>query len=249
MVSVKGTKQALALAVIVLIAASIALKLYSGIGLQSAVLDTILSSLEVSYYGVSIASAGKAAVLVSKMLDTLIPPIFAFLLASIFLEAISSISIRESLARSKISRMRGHVIITPSNLLSKKLAECLAESGTDAVVIAKSKAELDDLYDDGITGIVGDTASAESMLAAGLPNAFCVVASSYDDMKNALVALTAKARAPKIKVVSVVNRSENADKMASIGVEGTITPELTAGTDIAKKIIRHVYSSGWTKQQ
>ena len=70
-----------------------------------------------------------------------------------------------------------------------------------------------------------------------------MVACDWDDMKNAIVAITARSKASSgAKVITVVNDSENQDKMTSLKVDAFVTPEIAAGKEIADRIIKNVFA-------
>lgn len=248
MVSVKGTKQTLALLVVVLLVISLSLKIAFSVPPWRAFVDTIVTIFEINYYGLTPAQTGIPAVFFSKLIDTAIPPLLTFLLITMFVDAINGLNIRERFARSKIAKMKGHIIITPFNGLSETLAKQLKNSEIHAVLIARTQKELDEIFENGLIGISGDIDSPEILLAAGIPNAFCIVSCSDDDSENALIALTVKSKHPKAKIISIVNKNENADKMKSIGVEYTTMPDPAAGTEIGNKIVKIVYTTTKLKE-
>lgn len=248
MVSVRATKQTLGILILALLIISIVLKIASGIAVQPAVIDTVLSDLEISYYGISLMAASSTLVLASKILDAVVPPLIAFLLATMFVELISGLNIKERLAKSRVAKMENHVIIVPANGLAKALGKELGLAKIGSVVIARTRKELDSVYEDNLLGIMGEVGSADSLAMAGLKKALCVVACSDDDMRNALTALTAKSKRSDVRVISLVNKAEDTDKMTSIGVQTIVAPEVTVGKDVAKKIIKRSFASASMKE-
>ncbi len=242
MVSVKKTKQLLVIIIVALLAASMLIKVTAGIDIPQSVLDTFMSGLQMDYIGISLPLAAQGTVLVAKVLDAAVLPLLAILIATVFVEALDSFDIRERIARSRIRGMKGHVIIVPFNGYAKELAARLAEEGIKSVVLAKGRKGLAEAADLGLFGVIGDINEPDSFEAAGIGRAAYVVACDWDDMKNAIVAITAKSRLGRVKVITVVNDPENEDKMRSLKVDAMVTPEIAAGKEIADKIIKNVFA-------
>jgi hypothetical protein len=242
MASVRRTKQLLVIIIVAIILASMAIKVASGIGIQASVLDTLMSGLQMDYTGISATAAAHWTVLVSKLLDAAVLPLLALLIAMVFVQALDSFDIRERIAMSRIRSMKGHVVIVPFNGYAEDLAKRLGEQGMKSVVMAKTRKGLAEATELGLVGVVGDIDEADSFVAAGIERAAFVVACDWDDMRNAIVAITAKSKAPAVRVITVVNDSENQDKMASLRVDAFVTPEMAAGREIAERIIKGAYA-------
>jgi voltage-gated potassium channel len=248
MASVKRTKQLLAIIIVALIAASVAIKVASGIGVQASVVDTLMSGLQMDYIGISLAAAASWPVMAAKVLDAAVLPLLAILIATVFVQALDSFDIRERIARSRIGTMKGHAIIVPFNGYAKEIAQRLGEQGIRSVVVAKTRKGLAEAAELGLVGVLGDIDEPDSFVAAGIERAAFVVACDWDDMRNAIVAITARSKSLGAKVITVVNDSENQDKMAILKVDAFVTPELAAGKEIADRIIRNVFSRPRAKE-
>jgi hypothetical protein len=242
MVSIKRTKQTLALIALGLFVVSMVLKIGAGIGFRDALLDTSLSALQMVYSGISLSSANSSIVLASKVLDALILPILAVLLATIFAGALGNFSLTERISKGKMRKMKGQVIIVPFNRLGRELAQGLHEQKIPTVAMVKNMKELDEAAAAGIVGLVGDIDESDSFSAAGIRKASCVVACSHDDSVNAMIAMSARAVVPSMKVFSVVNDTENREKVKGIKFTGIVTPELEAARSLADGIIKNVFA-------
>ena len=248
MVSIKRTKQTLALIAIMLFVVSMALKAAAGIAPWPALLDTVLSALQMVYNGIPMAAASGGLVIAAKVLDALILPILAVLFATIFAGALGSFSLVEGISKRRVARMKNHVVIVPFNRLGREIARDLRAQRIPAVVMVKSRKELEDAAGASIIGILGDIDESDSFMAAGVKRASCVVACSHDDSINAMIAISARAVAHSIKVIGVVNDPENGEKMNGIKFTGVVTPELEAGRSLAEGIIRGAYAKPIPKE-
>ncbi len=248
MVSVKRTKQMLILMVAALLIVSVILKVSAGVPLPAASLDTAMSGLQMDYTGISLAAANHWQVGVAKILDALVLPLLALLIAIAFVGALAGFDIKERIARARIRSLKGHAILVPFNSYAEELARELSKQGIKSVVLAKTKKGLGKAIEAGLIGVIGDVDEQETFSAAGIERAEFVVACDYDDMRNAITAITARSKSAGVKVISVVNDSENQDKMMSLKVDAVVAPELSAGEDIADEIVKNAFVRSWRKE-
>ena len=230
------TKRLLAVIVAVLFILSVSIKVYNGISIQSAYIDTALSSLQVNYIGISTGTASNSELLVAKVIDAAILPILTLLLATVFLDVIRNLGIKEHITRSMVRSMSNHSIIAPYNETSHAIAGALSASGIKPVIIARSKSEAASARAAGFYSITGDLREADSFIAAGIEKSLCVVACSTSDMHNAMIVLTAKDADENSLVISIVNNSEDSDKILLAGATRIIHPEEIAGVELAEMI-------------
>lgn len=239
MVSVKRTKQMLTAIIALLLISSFLLKVSAGIGAPTAAIDTVMSGLQMDYTGLSFLAADSWQVGIAKVLDAFILPLLAILIATVFVSALAGFDIKEKLSQSKIRGMKRHAILVPFNSYSELLSKELSRQGISSVVMAKTKKGLARATEMGLIGVIGDIDEPETFEAAGIDRAEFVIACDNDDMKNAITSITARSRSRGVKVISVVNDSENQDKMASLKVDAFVAPEIAAASDIADSIVKN----------
>jgi voltage-gated potassium channel len=242
MVSIKRTEQTLAAIVVLLFGISFMLKLAGGIDPGAALLDTVLSALQMVYSGIALTAANNNLVIVAKFLDALILPLLAVLLATIFAGVLGGFSLEERLSRGRVDKMKDHVIIVPFNSMARELAKGLRDEKIQSVVMVKNRKEMEEVAKAGMVGMIGDTDEPDSFSEAGIEKASFVVACSSDDSINAMTIMTARSIIPTMKTVSVVNDAENRDKMHGIRVNAFVTPELEAGRELAEMIVKNVFA-------
>jgi voltage-gated potassium channel Kch len=240
MATLGRTKRMLALIVAILFILSISIKVHNGIGFRSALIDTALSSLQVNYIGISTSVASNSELLLAKVIDAAILPILTLLLATLFLDVIHNLAIREHITRSVVHSMEKHSIIAPYNDTSNAIAKALAADGVKSVIIARSKSEAASARAAGFYSITGDIKEVDSFIAAGIEKCFCVVACSSSDMHNAMIALTAKEADQGALIISIVNNSEDSDKILLAGATRIIHPEEISGVELAEAINRKI---------
>ena len=84
---------------------------------------------------------------------------------------------------------------------------------------------------------MGNPTIKETLIKAGIGNAAYMVACSDDDIKNSMIAISAKAVDSKIKIITRVAKEENLPKLSRSGVYKCIMPEVAAGDRMSESII------------
>lgn len=228
--------------VIVLFLVSVAITVAAGFGIKEAILGNALDSLQVVYGFERFGTVSNPLFFTSKLLDAAIFPILTVLLATWFFDSINNINIRERLVLSRVSRLKGHVIVTPYNSFAKSLVHELKNAGMNTVVIAESKKELLSLYRENGLSIEGNIQSVETFKAAKIENAKCVVACSKNDTQNAMITITAKTASPNTKIIARVNKEENMDRLEKAGAHKTVLSEVTVGNEMGLELSKRLLS-------
>ncbi len=240
MANLKSAQYIMVGIIVVLFAASVMLTVGAGINLVRALLDSALDALDVSYVLIPFAMAANPLIFIAKILDAGIFPILAVLLAAWFFDFINGINFKERMVLSKLKRMKGHVIVVPSNGFARALLKELKGSSIEAVAIAENRREMRQVHNEGLFAIAGDIKSMDTFEIAGIKRARCLVACSKDDIQNALIAITAKTANPRINIIARADLEENRVKLMSAGAHVVIVPGKTAGVDIGNEIVKRV---------
>jgi voltage-gated potassium channel len=214
--------------------------LAAGMRLLPTFVENLLGSLQVNYSLLAPGVQNNPYVLVSSFIDSLIFVIITVVLATWFFDVISGLGIRERITMSRISRIKGHVIVAPYTPLAQALLEEFKKARITAVAITEDKAEASRLYARNEMAIFGTIKSTGVFETAGIKNARCVVACSDDDLENTLIAVTAKNANPNVKIISRVGDDANIPKLSMAGAYWTIKPEITAGEKVAEEILKRV---------
>jgi voltage-gated potassium channel len=225
-----------------LFAASTALTMYSGIGFGDAIIWNVLSSLNIFYASVILPFQSETTpfVLAASMLDGIVFALLTVLVASWFFSFIRSINVRGLIVLSRIKRLKGHIIVVPFNQLAGSLMEEFSARSAKAVAITERDWTARELYRKNALVVVGDPKDEETFSAANVREASFVIACSEDDTENALIAITAKAVNPNVKVIARLTRSDDIPKIVKAGAHRTVMPEATAGADIGNVLIERL---------
>ncbi len=236
----KNTNYLVLLMALVLFTIAVALTVMAGVGLGISLIWNLLASLYVYYGLIPAALVDSPFVLVASLLDAFVFALFAVFLATWFIGLIRRINITEYFILAKVRRLDKHIIVAPYNGFSRALVEELAKEKMNFVAIVQNETQAARLYRQGVLAIVGELKSEEAFKAAGIVKASCIIACDDEDVKNALIAITAKDISPDINVISRVIEEENIQKLARAGASSVVLPGITAGARLGEEILKHV---------
>ncbi len=230
----------IAFVAMIMFAVSVALTIIAGVSPGIALIWNVLASLYISYSLIPNSMLANPLIFTSSLLDSLVFALFAVFLATWFIDLIRSINITEYLALSKVKRLKGHIIVAPYNDFARVLTNELLTSGFKFVVIAGSEVEAAYLYSRKMLAIVGEIRNEDSFKTAGIDRASYLIACEDDDVKNALIAISAKDANPNIKVISRVIEEENLQKLDKAGASWVVIPGVTAGKRVGDEIVKRM---------
>ncbi len=239
MAIIKSTQYILPFVAIFLFVVSVMLTVIAGVGLRISFIWNLLSSLYIYYdlIPTSIASTS-SLILIASLLDAFVFALFAVFLATWFINLLRRINIREYLSVSRAKKLKNHIIVVPYNNFSKALIDELSNDKLKTVLIAEKESEASRVNEKGVFSIVGDIKDKGVFMTAGIERASYLIACDDEDVKNALIAITAKDANPKIKVISRVVHEENMQKLGKAGAYRIVLPGVTAGMAIGEEIAR-----------
>ena len=214
------------------------LMLLAHVPLGIAVAQNILEALQVNYVLIPQSMIGNTLLVIADILNAFVFALFTVVIAAWFYRFMSSVSVRERIALSRIRGLSGHVIVVPFNGFAKLILEDLRHSGIKAVTITSDKNSLARLYNTGELALLGNVKYTDAFESARIDRASFVVACSDDDMQNALIAITAKTANPHIGVIAKVSNEANIPKLNMAGAYKLIMPEVIAGESVGNEIAR-----------
>ena len=178
---------------IILFIAAVVLTAASGLGIAVAIVWNALLALDIEYYKLPLSVAENPFLVAASIIDVIVFTLLAVWLAALFFEFIKGLGIRERFQERKIRGFRGHVIITSMNRLGELVSVKLKEKGMKHVFIVQSQEELEKADELGVFAVMGNPTIKETLIKAGIGNAAYIVACSDDDIKNSMIAISAKA--------------------------------------------------------
>lgn len=130
--------------------------------------------------------------------------------------------------RRELKRMKNHVILCGYGRVGAAAAERLMDSGRDFVVICREAELMGDLPER-IPRIVGDATEEETLREAKIEDAETMLIAFGDDSDTILAIVTARTLNPEIRLIARASFKENTRKMAKVGANEIIVPELVGG--------------------
>jgi voltage-gated potassium channel len=241
MALIRNTQYIILGVAVLLFMISVTLTIVAGVGFGIAVIWNLLSSLYIYYDLIpnSIA-ANNPLILISNLMDAFVFALFAVFLATWFINIISNISIRRYLTIKKIRKLRGHTVIAPYNSFAAALIDELAKERIKPVVIVEKDAQASKLSSKGIPAVVGNINDKDVFITAGIERASSLISCDDNDIRNAMIIITAKDVNRNIDVISRVAREEDMQKLSKAGAYRLVLPGITAGMSIGNEIAKRL---------
>lgn len=143
----------------------------------------------------------------------------------------------QSIQFSRIRRfMKGHSIICGFGVKGRAAADEMLRRGTPPeaiLVIDTDPAALKHASQRGITGILGDAASEDTLREAAAPQATNIIVVPHGDETCVLVCLTARDLAPNARIVASAREDENVRLIERSGADTVIAPSTSGGRLLA----------------
>jgi len=90
----------------------------------------------------------------------------------------------------------------------------------------------------GYIAISGEPTEEATLREAGIEKAHAIFLLGEDDIKNALIAMTAHKLNRRIKVAARIKRLSDIPKMQRVGVSHLVLPEISVGNEIGTFVLK-----------
>ncbi|MBI1175742.1 MAG: potassium channel protein [Sideroxydans sp.] len=156
------------------------------------------------------------------------------------LESDLNLSWRRKKMLQTISRMNGHYIVCGVGRVGSNVANELAMTGRQSVVIDSDLHSLESYLDrhPAQPYLHADATDNDVLLAAGVERARGVFAVASDDGMNLVISLSAKQLNPKLRVVARCHDLKNVEKTRRAGADEIVSPDFTGGLRIVSAMLR-----------
>ncbi len=225
---------------VIFFAFALALTVYAGIPLQSAIIWNVLSSLDVIYYTLPVSYASNAMIFAASVLDVFVFVLTAVWLAGFVFGFVKDIDLKGKIVADKIKKLHGHVIVDPYNAFAMEVIRELREKKIGFVVVTEKEKIAEQLIREGLLAIVKEPDSVDTFYDAGINNAKSVVVCSDSDFQNIMISIAAKSANKKIHLISRLGDQSNTGHMEMVGVYKTVSPEDAAGKQIAEELVKKI---------
>ncbi len=153
-------------------------------------------------------------------------------------EKVLGIDISVVRMRKKIKGMKNHFIICGYGRVGEKVSEILEQNKIDFIVIEKKKDIADQLKENGIPVIEGDSLNPRILEKAGIGRARGLVSTLGSDSDNIFLSITAKEFNPQIMVAARAHSESVVSKLHKAGATIVVLPEVVGGLELGREILQ-----------
>jgi CPA2 family monovalent cation:H+ antiporter-2 len=114
------------------------------------------------------------------------------------------------------------------------IVSLLGQMGIPHLVVDADAVRIDELGRRGIPSLFGDAANSEVLTHAGLGRARALVVAGPDEDASELVVVAARDLAPKLPIIARATTVEGTRRLAQLGAQDVIHPELEGGLEIVR---------------
>jgi len=141
------------------------------------------------------------------------------------------------LQRMQDPNLKDHVVVCGRSDETDLLIDYLKETGQPYLVISRDREYLDSLREKGTVVVLGDPASEEVLLRAGIEEARSLVAIHRDDAQNAFTTVTARGLRPDLFIIAMARSRENVPKLRKMGANNVVAPHVIVTRYIGRSAI------------
>ncbi len=157
---------------------------------------------------------------------------------SVIVEGVIEGRVNELLGRRRmnqsIASVSDHVIVCGWGLVGHAIAEEIAETKQDLVIV-----EIDPDKVDGVDHrvVVGDATTDEVLRQAGIERASALVAAVDGDAENSFITLSARSLNPDLFIVSRARSKDSGEKLMRAGADRVVNPQSIGGVRMAAFVL------------
>jgi len=130
--------------------------------------------------------------------------------------------------------IKNHVVIVGYGRVGRNIVSLLGQMEIPLLVVDAVAERIEELDRQGIYSLFGDAANSEVLAHAGLERARALVVSGPDEDASALVVTAAQDLAPKLPIIARATTEEGTKRLAQLGAQDVIHPELEGGLEIVR---------------
>ena len=162
------------------------------------------------------------------------------MLAAFVLEGQLHNIFRRRRMQKSIDELSGHFVVCGDEAACWYVAEELAQTGRDTVLVTPTEAVLNAVMArlGELPSVTGDPSDDHVLMAAGVNRAAGVVFSMESDKDNVLGVLTARRLAPKARIIASTEHPESEPKLRTAGADAVVSPSRIGGLRMASELVR-----------
>lgn len=146
--------------------------------------------------------------------------------------------IRQRQERRLIEQLSDHYIICGLGRTGRQVAIEFYAEKIPFVVIDADPVQIDRAKELNYIAFLGDATLDESLLAAKIERALCIVSALTSDAENLYTVLSAKTLNPKIRAIARASTEEAVQKLQRAGADAVVSPYITGGRRLAAAALR-----------
>ncbi len=147
-------------------------------------------------------------------------------------------SIRLRQQRRLMESLNSHYIVCGYGRMGRSIALEFAAEGVPFVIVDLAPERVAAAEQEGFLTVIGDAARDETLQAAGIERAVCIVASLSSDAENLYTVLSARALNAKVRAIARASTEEAAQKLQRAGADAAISPYITGARRLAAAALR-----------
>ncbi|NES87122.1 MAG: potassium channel protein [Moorea sp. SIO2B7] len=137
-----------------------------------------------------------------------------------------------------IETLTQHYIVCGFSRTGRQIALEFEAEGVPFIIIDSQPEQIEQAKGDGYMVVEGDATLDESLLAAKIDKAICLVAALRSDAENLYTVLSAKTLNPKIRAIARASTEEAVQKLQRAGADAVVSPYITGGRRLAAAALR-----------
>jgi voltage-gated potassium channel len=139
---------------------------------------------------------------------------------------------------SWLTGMNDHVIVCGYGRIGREIAAQLSLEGTPMVILEMDPERREAAEEKGLPVLMADATLDETLIEAGIHRCRALVAALPNDAANVYVVLSARAIAPRIRLIARSDSEEAERKLRQAGADQVVSPYVAGGRTMAATALR-----------
>jgi voltage-gated potassium channel len=137
-----------------------------------------------------------------------------------------------------LRRMQNHVILCGYGRIGREIAAQLSLEGVPVLIVEMNVERREAAEEKGLPVLMADATLDETLLEAGIHRCRALVAALPNDAANVYVVLSARAIAPKSRLIARSDSEEAERKLRQAGADQVVSPYVAGGRTMAATALR-----------
>ncbi|MEB3200446.1 MAG: potassium channel protein [Synechococcaceae cyanobacterium] len=137
-----------------------------------------------------------------------------------------------------VGSMQDHVILCGYGRIGREIASQLGLEGIPMLIVEMDPERRDAAEEKGLPVLLADATLDETLMEAGILRCRSLVAALPNDAANVYVVLSARAIAPKVRLIARSDSEEAERKLRQAGADRVISPYVAGGRTMAATALR-----------